>query len=30
MSLENGWRPDTPVGDSVLRRFLFNQADLGD
>jgi hypothetical protein len=30
MSLANGWRPDTPVGDSVLRRFLFNQADLGD
>ena len=30
MNLENGWRPDTPVGDSVVRRFLFNQADLGD
>ncbi len=30
MSLEDGWRPDTPVSDSVLRRFLFNQSDLGD
>lgn len=26
--LETGWLPDTPIGDSVLRRFLANQADL--
>ena len=26
--LENGWRADTPVSDTVLRRFLFNQADV--
>ena len=26
--LESGWLPDTPVGDTVLRRFLHNQADL--
>lgn len=25
--LETGWLPDTPVGDTVLRRFLHNQAD---
>ena len=25
--LETGWLADTPVGDTVLRRFLFNQAD---
>jgi hypothetical protein len=25
--MESGWLPDTPVEDSVLRRFLFNQAD---
>lgn len=24
--LETGWRPDTPVDDSLLRQFLFNQA----
>ena len=29
MSLENGWRPDTPISDSVLRRFLYNHAELG-
>src|SRR5919199_4382017 len=23
--LETGWLPDTPVGDTVLRRFLLNQ-----
>jgi hypothetical protein len=28
--LETGWRPDTPVGDSLLRRFTANQADLQD
>lgn len=26
--LETGWLPDTPVGDTVLRRFLYNQSDL--
>jgi hypothetical protein len=26
--LENGWRPDTPVEDTLLRRFVYNQADL--
>lgn len=26
--LEDGWLPDTPVDDSLLRRFAFNQADL--
>lgn len=26
--LETGWLDDTPVGDSLLRRFLHNQADL--
>ena len=25
--LETGWLADTPIGDTVLRRFLFNQAD---
>lgn len=28
--LETGWLADTPVDDSVLRRFLFNQADAQD
>lgn len=28
--LENGWLDDTPIGDSVLRRFVFNQADLNE
>jgi hypothetical protein len=28
--LETGWHPDTPVGDSLLRRFTANQADLQD
>lgn len=28
--LETGWLPDTPVDDSLLRQFLFNQADLND
>ena len=28
--LETGWRPDTPIGDSLLRRFVANQADLQD
>lgn len=28
--LETGWLPDTPVGDTVLRRFAFNQADLNE
>lgn len=26
--LETGWLPDTPVDDSLLRRFLFNEAEL--
>ena len=26
--LETGWLPDTPIGDSLLRRFVANQADL--
>ena len=26
--LESGWLADTPVNDSLLRRFLFNQSDL--
>ena len=26
--LEHGWLPDTPVGDTVLRRFLHNQGEL--
>jgi hypothetical protein len=25
--LENGWLPSTPVGDTLLRRFVHNQAD---
>ena len=28
--LESGWLPDTPVEDSILRRFLFNQADVNE
>jgi GNAT superfamily N-acetyltransferase len=24
--LENGWEPDTPLADSLLRQFVFNQA----
>lgn len=28
--LETGWLPDTPIGDSLLRRFVANQADLQD
>jgi hypothetical protein len=28
--LDNGWLPDTPVEDSVLRRFVFNQAQLNE
>ena len=28
--LETGWLTDTPVHDTVLRRFLFNQADAND
>lgn len=28
--LETGWLPQTPVGDSILRGFLANQADLQD
>ena len=28
--LETGWLPDTPTGDSLLRRFVVNQADLQD
>ena len=28
--LETGWLADTPVSDTVLRRFLFNQADAND
>lgn len=27
---ETGWLPDTPVGDSVLRRFLHNQIELNE
>lgn len=26
--LESGWLPDTPVDDSLLRQFLFNQAEV--
>jgi len=26
--LETGWLPDTPIDDTLLRRFLFNQADV--
>jgi len=28
--LETGWLPGTPIGDSLLRRFVANQADLQD
>lgn len=28
MGLETGWLPATPVGDTLLRRFLHNQADV--
>jgi hypothetical protein len=28
--LETGWLADTPIGDSLLRRFVANQADLQD
>lgn len=28
--LESGWLQDTPVEDSILRRFLFNQAETGE
>jgi hypothetical protein len=28
--LENGWLPDTPIEDSVLRRFVMNQAELNE
>ena len=28
--LETGWLPDTPIGDSLLRRFVGNQTDLQD
>jgi hypothetical protein len=28
--LETGWLPDTPIEDSLLRRFVANQADLQD
>jgi hypothetical protein len=28
--LEDGWLPDTPIGDTVLRRFLHDQADVND
>ena len=28
--LESGWLSDTPVDDSILRRFLFNQADVNE
>lgn len=27
--LETGWLPDTPVDDSLLRRFVFNQSEVG-
>ena len=30
MSLETGWRHDTPITDTLTRRFVFNQADLND
>lgn len=26
--LENGWLPDTPVDDTLVRRFVFSQADV--
>lgn len=28
--LESGWLSDTPVDDSILRRFLFNQAEVNE
>lgn len=28
--LENGWLPDTPVDDTLLRRFLYNQVDCNE
>jgi hypothetical protein len=28
--LENGWLPDTPVGDSLLRQFVHNQAEVNE
>src|SRR5262245_49515629 len=28
--LETGWLADTPVGDTVLRRFAFNQSELNE
>lgn len=28
--LESGWLWDTPIDDSILRRFLFNQADVNE
>lgn len=28
--LETGWLPDTPVGDTLLRRFVHNQADVNE
>ena len=28
--LETGWLPDTPVGDTLLRRFLFSQAEVNE
>jgi hypothetical protein len=28
--LEDGWLPDTPVEDSLLRRFAFNQAEMNE
>jgi hypothetical protein len=28
--LETGWLADTPIGDTALRRFQFNQADVND
>jgi hypothetical protein len=28
--LETGWLADTPIGDTVLRRFLFNQSDVNE
>jgi hypothetical protein len=28
--LEDGWLPDTPIDDTVLRRFLHDQADVND
>ena len=28
--LETGWLPDTPIGDSLLRRFVANQAGVAE